>query len=145
MGQGDVGRLGGTEPEAEAIQVDVDDWRGVEGEDLAEDQAADNGNAEGAAEFGTDACPEGQGQSAEERGHGGHDDGAEAEAARFDDGLIGGETAPPFGVERKVDHENGVFLDDADEQQDADQGDNTEWDVEHHQREKRAYAGGRER
>src|SRR5215831_12608163 len=62
----------------QAGEAQVDDRGGVEGQQLAEDQAADDGDAERAAELGAHAGSESQRHSAEERGHGGHDDGAEA-------------------------------------------------------------------
>ena len=46
------------------VEAEVDDRRGVEGEHLAEDQAADDGDAEGAAQLGAHARAEGQGQGA---------------------------------------------------------------------------------
>ncbi len=133
------------DPEAEAVEVEVDDGGGVEGEGLAEDQSADDGDAEGAAEFGAGAGAEGEGEPAEEGGHGGHGDGAEAEDARFEDGVARGFVVGALGLEGEVDHHDGVFLDDADEQDDADEADDAELFVAEHQGEQRADAGGGER
>jgi len=44
----------------EAVEVEVDDGSREEGEGLAEDQAADDRDAEGAAHFGAGAGSEGQ-------------------------------------------------------------------------------------
>src|SRR5262245_3715878 len=73
------------EPKAEAIEVEIDDRRGVEGEHLAHDEAAHDGDAERTAEFGAGAGADDERQSAKRRGHGGHEDGAETEQARFED------------------------------------------------------------
>lgn len=42
-------------PCLQAIHVDVNDWRGEESEHLADDEAANNGDAQRAAKFGADA------------------------------------------------------------------------------------------
>ena len=83
--------------EAGAIEEQVDDGGGVEGEELAHDESADDGDAEGAAEFGAGAGAEGQGQSAEEGGHGGHENGAEAQDAGLKDRLSGTLAVDAFG------------------------------------------------
>ena len=44
-------------------------------------------------------------------------------------------------LQGEVDHHDGVLLDDADEQDDADQGDHAEVVAEQHQRQQRADAG----
>ena len=53
-------RSGGAEAAAldsglEAVEIEVDDWRREQGERLAENQAAYDGDAEGAAHFGAGA------------------------------------------------------------------------------------------
>jgi hypothetical protein len=48
------------EPGLKAVHVDVDDGRGEEREHLADDEAADDGDAERAAELGADAGAEGE-------------------------------------------------------------------------------------
>src|SRR2546421_10917402 len=70
---------------SEPIQIKVNHRSGVKSEKLGEQQTADNGNAKRAAELGTGALLNGQGQRAEKGGHGGHHDGAEAEQAGFVD------------------------------------------------------------
>lgn len=47
------------QPEAGAVDVDVDDGRGEQGQHLTDDQAAYDGDAQGAAEFGAGAGTEG--------------------------------------------------------------------------------------
>ena len=46
-----------------------------------------------------------------------------------------------LGRDREVDHHDAVLLDDADQQNDADQGDQAEVESEHHQDGERADAG----
>ncbi len=139
------GRTAAGDSLAEAIEEDVDDGCGVEGEDLAEEQAADHGDAERAAQLGAEAAAQGQRQSAEQRRHGGHHDGAEAQQAGFEDGLGGILAVLALGFEGEVDDHDAVLLDDADEQNDADDGDDTEVLVEEHEREQRADTGRGER
>src|SRR5579875_2459727 len=51
------------EPSLEAVEIEVDDGCCVEGEGLAEDEAADHGEAEWAAEFGSGAVSEHEGEA----------------------------------------------------------------------------------
>src|ERR1700722_18314530 len=126
----------------ELVESEINDGRGVEGEELTHDEAADDADAERATKFGTGAGAEGQRESAEEGGHGGHEDGAEAQHAGLEDGVFGAFAAFALGLQGKIDHHDGVFLDDADQQNDADDGDDVEVLLEKHEREHGADAGG---
>src|SRR6185369_13113376 len=64
-------------PQAEAVEVKVDNRGGVQRQHLAENQAADDGDAKWAAEFKAFARAEGERQAAEQGRHGRHRDGAE--------------------------------------------------------------------
>ena len=65
--------------------------------------------------------PKSEWQGAQQRCHGGHHDGAEAQQARFLDRIPGGFRLT-FGGDGKIDHHDAVFLDDADQEDDADEG-----------------------
>src|SRR5215475_12296285 len=78
-----------TEAPGEAVEVEIHHGRGVEREHLGEDEAANDGDAEGPAQLGARARAEGEGQAAEERGHGRHHDGSEAKETGLVDGLRG--------------------------------------------------------
>ena len=56
----------------EAIEIEIDDRSGEERKELAENQASDNSDAEGAAQFGADTCAKSERERSEEGGHGGH-------------------------------------------------------------------------
>ena len=129
----------------EFVESEIDDGRGVERQKLAHDEAADDADAERAAKFGAGAAAEGERERAEEGGHGGHQDGAEAQHAGFEDGFFGAFAAFAFGLQGEVDHHDGVFLDDADEENDADDGDDVEVLFEEHEGEHGADAGGGKR
>src|SRR5580704_3406816 len=86
----------------EVVEENVNDGRGVESENLANQESADHGDAEGAAEFGADAGAEGERETAEQRGHGGHHDGAEAEEAGSVDGVGGIFAVIALGIESEV-------------------------------------------
>ncbi len=60
---------------------------------------------------------------------------------RLQHGLIGRQALVALRVQREVHHQNGVFLHDADEQNDADDGDHREVMPGGHQRQQRADAG----
>ena len=104
-------------------------------------QAADDGDAERLAQFRARAGAEGERQAAEQRGHGGHHDGAEAQQAGLVDGLARRLACLALGFQREVDHHDGVLLHDADQQDDADERDDVELHAEDQQREDRADAG----
>ena len=48
----------------ETIEIEVNDGSGEEGQELADDQAADNGDTEGATQFGAYTLAKGQRESA---------------------------------------------------------------------------------
>ena len=56
---------------------------------MAEEEAADDGDSERATELAADALAEREGERAEQRGHGRHDDRTEAQKAGFTDGVDG--------------------------------------------------------
>src|SRR5579859_544951 len=128
-------------PKPELVESEIDDRGGVERQELAHDEAADDADAERAAKFGAGAGAESQGESAEKRGHGGHQDGTETQHAGFEDGVFGGFAAFALRLQRKVNHHNGIFLYDADEENDSDDGDDIEVLLEKHESEHRADAG----
>src|SRR6185437_8637344 len=75
------------------------------------------------------------------RRRGGHHDRAEAQHAGLEDRVVGAQAACAFGIDGEVDHHDGVLLDDADQQNDANGADDVELGVEQHQRQERADAG----
>jgi hypothetical protein len=52
------------DPGAEGVEEEIDDWGGEEGECLRDDEAADDGDAEGAAQLGAGAGAEGERKAA---------------------------------------------------------------------------------
>src|SRR5258708_36538872 len=95
----------------EFVESEINNWRGVKRKKLAHDEAADDTDAEGAAKFGTGAGAKGQRESAKEGSHGGHQDGAEAQHARLEDGVFGAFAAFAFGFQGKMSYHDGVFRD----------------------------------
>src|SRR5437879_4558031 len=67
----------GAQPGLQAIHVDIHDRRGEEREHLTEDQAADDGDAEGLADFRARAGTQCQRQCTKHRRHRGHHNRAE--------------------------------------------------------------------
>ena len=120
----------------------IDDRGGVEGQHLGNKQAAHDGDGQGLAKFGAGAHAQGQRHGAAKGGHGGHHDGPETDDAGFVNGFLGGELFLALGGEGKVHHHDGVLLDNAHEQNDADEGNQGKVHVEDHQRQQRPQAGG---
>src|SRR6267378_2832574 len=85
----------------EAVEIEVDDGSGEEGEELAEDEAG------------------------------------------LIDGVLRGLPFLHFGLDGEIDHQDGVLFDDADEKNDADDGDHGKFDTGEAESEKRADTGGR--
>src|SRR6267378_4300687 len=107
---------------SDPVEREIDDGRGVERENLAQNQTADDCDSQGTAKLGAHATAERQWQAAEQRGHGGHHDGPEAQKTCFIDGV---ERRLPFlalGFQREVDHHDGVLFHDADQRDDAEFG-----------------------
>ncbi len=63
------------EPEAQTIQIEVDDRRGVKRKHLAHDQSADDGDSERTAQLRACSPAERKGQGPKQRRHGGHQNG----------------------------------------------------------------------
>ena len=114
----------------QAVKEEVDDRRGEERQGLGDDEPADDGDAERAAELRAGPSTESERQAAEQGGHGGHHDGTEAEEAGFEDGFFGGLAVFSLGDKGEVDHHNGVLFDDTDEQDDPDHRDDRKIDLE---------------
>ena len=140
-----LGRDAAGDALAKPVEEDVDDRRGVEGEELAEQQPADHGDAQRPAQFRAQARADRQRNAAQQRGHGGHHDGTETQQAGLVDRLGRILAVLALGLQREVHDQNSVLLHDADEQDDADDGDDAQILAEKHQRQQRAHAGRRQR
>ena len=109
-----------THSQPQAIQFEIDHGRRIKRDQLTQEQAADDGDAERTPKFRTCARPKGQRQSAEQRRHGGHQNWTEAQHASFKNGVSRVLALFALRHEREIDHHYGVLLDDPDEQHDAD-------------------------
>src|SRR4029077_3443145 len=76
----------------ELIESQVNHRCGVKREDLRNNQATNDGNAERFAEFAADAHPDGERQRAEHRGHRRHHDRPEPNETRLVDRFFGTES-----------------------------------------------------
>src|SRR5215510_2595586 len=71
-------------PELEAVEIQVDDWRGVQRQHLAEKQTTDNRNAQRPAQLRANARAERQRQATQQGRHGDHEDGSEPQQTRME-------------------------------------------------------------
>ena len=110
-------------PVTQAVEVQIDHRRGVEGQQLAADQATDDGNAQRTAQLSIAADTEQQRQGAEQGRQAGHHDRPKTHDAGLQNRLARAHTEVTLGIQGEVDHQDGVLLDDADQQNDADQRD----------------------
>src|SRR5580698_8227168 len=129
----------------QVIEENIDHRRGVEGEDLAEQQAAHHGNSQWLAEFRANAGTERERQTAEERGHGGHHDGTKTQQAGFVDRVLGAHAVLSLGFQSEVNHHDSVLFHDADEQDNSYERDDAEFLAADQQSQDCSHAGGGQR
>jgi hypothetical protein len=111
---------------AHVFEEEVDHRGGVEGKDLREQQASDDRDAQGLAQFRAGSDPEGQRDGAEQCRHRGHHDRAEADDAGFVDRLSGLIPSTRSASRAKSIIMMAFFLHDAHQENDADEGDQRE-------------------
>src|SRR5579885_1694179 len=140
-----AGSAAAANPDLYSIHVEINDRRGEEREELAQDEAADDSYSEWAAKLCASAMANGEWQGAEKCRHRGHENRTEAEQACFVNRLDGRETFLGLRLHSEIHHKDGILLDDTDKQNDADQSNEGQLNFEEHQEEERANAGGRNR
>src|SRR5262249_4694415 len=119
-------RLAFGEPRAEPVEVEINYGRCVKRQDLREHQTADDGVAQRLTELRTCAGADHQRHAAEQRGHRRHQDRPEPQRARLVDRIPRTEAVLALLLEREIDQHDAVLLDDADQENDADDGDDAE-------------------
>ena len=108
------------QPGLQPVEIDIDDWRRIEGKNLRQSEAADDGVAERLTDLRSDPRAEHHRHGTEHRRHRGHEDRTEALDAGLVDQFLGRQTFILFGLQGEVHEHDAVFLDDADEQDDTD-------------------------
>ena len=132
------------QPCLQAIEIDIDDWRRIERENLRQCEAAYDGVAERLTNLRSYTAAEHHRNAAKQRRHRGHQDRPEAHDAGSIDGLLGRQPLFMLDVLGKIDQHDSVLLDDADEQYDADDRDHAEIEVNGHQEQQCTEAGRRQ-
>src|ERR1700678_851642 len=98
------------EAQADAIQCQINHRRGVKSYELAEEQSANDGYSEWAPQLRSHSGTDREWQRTENRGHGRHQDGTEAQHARLKDRVGCSFSFNPLGHQGKVDHHDSVLL-----------------------------------
>jgi hypothetical protein len=106
----------------------------VERERLADDEPADDRDPQGSPKFRARSGTQGHGQRAEHRRHRRHHDRTESEECRLMDGLPWRKSLTAPSCKREVNHDDGVLLHDADEQDETDERNDREVRSGDHQR-----------
>ena len=127
----------------EPVEPDVDNRSDEQRQQLRDHEAADHGDAERLAQFGTGAGADRDRQRAEQRAGRGHHDRAEAQEGCLDDRFLG-RGALIAALDGKIDHHDGILLHDADQHDHADHGDDAEIHAKQLQGDQRADAGRRQ-
>src|SRR5271157_2679293 len=125
----------------ELIEEDVNDRSRVKRQNLAQEQAANHGDAQRATQLRTYSGAEGERQTGQQRSHGGHHDGTESQEAGFINGVFRLLAFFALRLQSEVNHHNSVFLDDTDQQDDTDESDDGEFLVEKQQGQNGAHPG----
>jgi hypothetical protein len=118
------------EPVLELTEIDIDHRRREQRQGLADDQAADHGVAERLPNLGAGAGSQHERHAAEDGRHRGHHDRTEAQQRRAANGVLRGEMLVLFRGHREIDEHDAVLLNDAYQEDDADQRDQAEIEVE---------------
>ena len=108
------------------VKEQVDHWSGEQGERLANHQSADDCDAQRSAQFRSDAHTDGQRHTAEHGGERGHHNRPETQQCGTVNRFYGRHAQLAFSLQRKVNHHDGVFDDQADEQNDPDERDDVQ-------------------
>ena len=104
------------------VEPQIHNRRGVQRQQLANHQAADDGHAQRTPQLGTSSRAERQRHCAKQRGECRHHDGTEAQQTRLVNRVHRRLAFLALRLQREVNHHDGVLLHDADQQDDADQG-----------------------
>jgi hypothetical protein len=126
------------------VEGQIDDRRREQGQQLADQQAAEDGDAQRTAQLGALAPAQHQRHGGEQRGQRRHQDRAEAQQAAWWIASRGALALVALGVDGEVDHHDRVLLHDADQQDDADDADHAQVVAGQHQGQQRADAGRRQ-
>ena len=134
-------KVAAAELAVQPVKQKIDHRRRVEREHLRHQKAADNGDAERPPQFRARADGNDQRQRAQHGGKRGHQDRPESRKAGLMDGLLRRQAQPPLAVEGEVHHHDAVLLHDADQQDDADEGDHRQFRAGDLEREQGAETG----
>src|SRR6202165_1296008 len=126
-------RLFSEQPGLQPVEIDVDNRRRIEGENLRQSEATADGVTERLANLRANARTDHHRHATEQRRHRGHQDRPEAQNAGLVDRFFGRQALAMFDLLGKIDQHDAVLLDDADQQYEADDRDHAQIDVNRHQ------------
>src|SRR5690348_11327995 len=106
----------------DTVERKIDHRSRIQREDLTDDQSSNDGDAKRAAKLRSDSRADRQRQRAEQRRHRRHHNRSKTQEAGFVDRFDGRLALLAFRLKGKIDHHDGVFLHDPDQQNDADEG-----------------------
>ncbi|MNM51485.1 hypothetical protein D3C81_625460 [compost metagenome] len=111
---------------AQAVQVQVNHRRRIKGEDLAEHQATDDGQAQRLTHFCAFSLAQQQRQCAKDRCQGGHQDRPQAQQAGPANRLFRRKALMALQLQGQVDHQDGILFHHPDQQEQPQQRDQAE-------------------
>src|SRR5579864_160736 len=133
------------QPRLEAVEVEVYHRRGEESQHLADDQASDDGDAQRPAKFRASSSADSQRHRTQHRRHGGHHNRTKTKQAGLVNGFQRGPSLAALGLNREINHQNRVLLNDANQKNDANHGDDAKFRLENEEGQQCADARRRKR
>src|SRR5271156_3154653 len=129
----------------QAVEVDINNGRGIQREHLAEQQTPYHRDAERTPQLGPDSRAQRERETSEQSSHGGHHDGTETQQASLVDRLLGAFAFLAFRFQREIDHHNAVLFHDPNEQDNSYQRNDAQFGSANQESQNRANARGRQR
>src|SRR5581483_5152239 len=123
------------DPESETIEIEINNRNREERQRLAYNEAADDRDSQRTPQFRSHTGTDCEGQAAQQGRQRRHHDRSKAQQTGLENRLFGSLALASFRIERKVDHQDSVLLNDADKQDDSDEGDDIQVDSAKPQRE----------
>src|SRR5215831_3136388 len=102
-------------PPTQPIEIDINHRRSEESEHLADDQSTNNRDSKRASQFRTNPGTNRQWQAAQQSSGSGHHNGPETEEAGFVNRVDRRFAFFALGIEREVNHHDGILLDNTDQ------------------------------
>jgi hypothetical protein len=111
-------------PLLELIEIEINNGCGVQSQQLGYSQTTDDCDSKRLTDFGAVTLAHCKRNRTKHCGQSGHHDGTKANNTGLVNCIGGGEVLVPLSFQREIDHHDGVFFHDADQENDSNDRDN---------------------